>query len=100
MFAAAACLTLAAGLSACGGQPAGKAEFTEICMKRFGGDAEKCACYAGSIEAELPADAFARLAQGAYDNRAFSGSEWLPPDIRGQQAIMTAIDAARGKCLT
>jgi hypothetical protein len=69
-------------------------------MERMGGVQEKCDCYVASIEQALPPDQFARLAQGAHDNRNYAGADWLPNDVSRVPAISTALHQATVSCLT
>jgi hypothetical protein len=93
-------LFAAAALAACGGKPPGKADLAQACMERMGGVQEKCDCYVASIEQALPPDQFARLAQGAHDNRNYAGADWLPNDVSRVPAISTALHQATVSCLT
>lgn len=84
-------------LAACGAEAAGKDEFASICQKRMK-SVEKCACYVDSIEQALSDDQFARLAQGAHQNRDYAGADWVPHSVRSEPAISQALDEATSAC--
>jgi hypothetical protein len=68
-------------------------------MKRMGNSQPRCDCYVGSIETALTPDEFASLAKGAYENRNFSGTDWLPGNIRANAKISGALSDATAKCM-
>jgi hypothetical protein len=86
----------AAATSACGGAKAGKTELTEVCLDRLGGSAANCSCYVEAIERELSPELFQRVAQGAYDNRRYSGM--VPVALSSEPAIGSALQAATTAC--
>jgi hypothetical protein len=81
--------------SACAAQ-AGKAELTQVCLDRMGGSQANCSCYVEAIERELSPELFQRVAQGAYDNRRYSGM--VPVALSREPAIGSALQTATTAC--
>ena len=92
-------IAMTALATGCGGKPPGKAELAQACMQRMGGVQQKCDCYVASIEKALTPDQFSQLAQGVYDNRNYSGADWLPNNISRIPAIGAALHDATASCL-
>lgn len=82
--------------SACSAAKAGKTELTEVCLDRMGGSQANCSCYVEAIERELSPELFQRVAQGAYDNRRYSGM--VPVALSSEPAIGSALQAATASC--
>ncbi len=82
--------------SACGAAKAGKTELTEVCLDRMGGSQANCSCYVEAIERELSPELFQRVAQGAYDNRRYSGI--VPAEVSRDPAIGSALQTATTTC--
>jgi hypothetical protein len=94
---AASLLLVLATVGACSAAKAGKTEFAEVCEQKMGGAHTVCACYVDSILAELNADQFYEVAQGAVDNRRFSGI--VPESLRRDAAIDAAVLNATESCM-
>ncbi len=84
-------------LASCGGTTAGRAEFVEVCQEKMSGGAERCDCFADSIQANISEDEFASLAQGVHDQRSLSG-DWIPGAARANKATGKAIMEATTAC--
>lgn len=82
--------------SACGAAQAGKTQLTEVCLDRMGGSQANCSCYVEAIEKELSPELFQRVAQGAYDNRRYSGM--VPAEVSRDPAIGSALQTATTTC--
>jgi hypothetical protein len=82
--------------SACGAAKAGKTQLTEVCLDRMGGSQTNCSCYVEAIEKELSPELFQRVAQGAYDNRRYSGM--VPAEVSNDPAIGSALQTATSTC--
>ena len=74
--------------SACSGAKAGKTELSEVCLDRMGGAEANCSCYVQALEEGLSPELFQRVAQGAYDNRRYSGM--VPVALSSDPAIGSA----------
>jgi hypothetical protein len=93
-------LVLAAGLLAgCGAQAVGKSEFAELCTKRMG-SADKCSCYADTVEKGLTPELFTRVANGAHQMRNMAGSEWIPSTVTSDEAVSAVLAEATSACFT
>lgn len=96
-LAPAACI-LALGLaSGCDGAKPDKAEFAQLCSKHMG-SAEKCGCYADTLQKGLTPDQFGKVMTGAHDMRDISGSDWIPATVRSDAAISEALSTATTTC--
>jgi hypothetical protein len=82
------------------GRQATKADFMDICLKRFGNSQPKCTCFVGSLEQDLPDDLFDSVVQGAYLNRNFPAKDWVPGSVRSNARVSSALDTATQTCLT